>query len=107
MVDSASLESLLSFLKGSPWSGRIYRVMLNDYPPDRENTQGARWNPPDIAAIYTCLEPAVCNSEVEYGLSRRSLPIKAGLRKRPARLRCGSQTPLDEISSCGTCRLNP
>jgi hypothetical protein len=22
----------------------VFRVMLNDYPPDRENTQGARWN---------------------------------------------------------------
>jgi RES domain-containing protein len=55
--------------------------MLNDYPPDRENTQGARWNPPDIAAIYTCLEPKVCIAEVEYGLSRQSRPIKPGLRK--------------------------
>ena len=59
----------------------MFRVMLNDYPPDRENTQGARWNPPDIPAIYTCLEPAVCIAEVEYGLARQSRPIKPDLRK--------------------------
>lgn len=81
MSDRTSLESILGSLAGSVWDGRVYRVMLNDYPPDRENTQGARWNPPDIAAIYTCLEPAVCIAEVEYGLARQSRPVKAGLRK--------------------------
>jgi RES domain-containing protein len=55
--------------------------MLNDYPPDRENTLGARWNPPDVAAIYTCLEPAVCIAEVEYGLARQSRPVRPDLRK--------------------------
>ena len=55
--------------------------MLNDYPPDRENTQGARWNPPDTAAIYTCLQPEVCIAEVEYGLARQSRPVKSDLRK--------------------------
>jgi hypothetical protein len=58
MVDGSSLENILASLQSSPWSGKVYRVMLNDYPPDRENTQGARWNPPDVAAIYTCLEPS-------------------------------------------------
>jgi hypothetical protein len=51
MADRSSLDSILASLKSSTWSGWVFRVMLNDYPPDRENTQGARWNPPDIAAI--------------------------------------------------------
>lgn len=59
----------------------MFRVMLNDSPPERENTGGARWNPPDTAAIYTCLAPAVCIAEVEYGLARQSRPVKPGLRK--------------------------
>jgi RES domain-containing protein len=81
MVDRTSLESILSSLKGRPWSGRVFRVMLNDYPPDRENTQGARWNPPETAAIYSCLDAAVCIAEVEYGLARQSRPVKPTLRK--------------------------
>jgi RES domain-containing protein len=40
-----------------------------------------RANPPDIAAIYTCLKPAVCIAEVEYGLARQPRPVKPGLRK--------------------------
>jgi RES domain-containing protein len=53
--------------------------MLNDYPPDRENIQGARWNPPDVAAIYACFEPAVCIAEVEYNLARQPRPVKRDL----------------------------
>jgi RES domain-containing protein len=81
MIDRGSLEGILADLVGSVWSGRVFRVMLNDYPPDRENTLGARWNPPDVAAIYACLEPSVCIAEVEYGLSRQSRPVRPDLRK--------------------------
>lgn len=81
MADRRSLEDIFASAKTSAWSGRAFRVMLNDYPPDRENTQGARWNPPDTPAIYTCLEPAVCIAEVEYGLARPPRPLRPDLRK--------------------------
>jgi RES domain-containing protein len=81
MAEGSSLENILASLQSSMWGGQVFRVMLNDYPPDRENTQGARWNPPDVAAIYTCLEPAVCIAEVEYGLARQSRPVRPDLRK--------------------------
>ncbi len=81
MAGATSLENVLASLQSSAWSGRVYRVMLNDYPPDRENTQGARWNPPDVAAIYTCFEPAVCIAEIEYSLARQPRPVKRDLRK--------------------------
>src|SRR5271163_4293825 len=81
MAGATSLENALASLLGAAWSGRIYRVMLNDYPPDRENIQGARWNPPDVAAIYACFEPAVCIAEVEYNLARQPRPVKRDLRK--------------------------
>jgi len=41
MAGATSLENALASLQGAAWRGRIYRVMLNDYPPDRENIQGA------------------------------------------------------------------
>jgi RES domain-containing protein len=79
MAGATSLENALASLQSSAWSGSVYRVMLNDYPPDRENTQGARWNPPDVAAIYTCFEPAVCIAEIEYSLARQPRPVKRDL----------------------------
>jgi RES domain-containing protein len=81
MAGATSLENALASLQSISWSGRVFRVMLNDYPPDRENTQGARWNPPDVAAIYTCFEPAVCIAEIEYSLARQPRPVKRDLRK--------------------------
>jgi RES domain-containing protein len=95
VVDQRSLESILVSLKGSPWTGHAFRVMLNEYPPDRENTQGARWNPPDIAAIYTCLDSEVCIAEVEYGLGRQSRPVKPGLRKTLYRLAISLSSVVD------------
>jgi RES domain-containing protein len=81
MAGATSLENALASLQSIAWSGRVFRVMLNDYPPDRENTQGARWNPTDVAAIYTCFEPAVCIAEIEYSLARQPRPVKRDLRK--------------------------
>jgi RES domain-containing protein len=81
VADRISLEDILSSLKGGPWSGRIYRVMLGDFPPDRENVLGARWNPPEVAAIYACLEPEICIAEVDYNLARQPRPVKNTLKK--------------------------
>jgi RES domain-containing protein len=43
--------------------------MFASYPPDRENRLGARWNPPDVPAIYTSLSQDTVLAEVEYQLS--------------------------------------
>jgi RES domain-containing protein len=77
----ASLEEILASLERRAWSGRVFRVTLGDYPPDRENTLGARWNPPDIAAIYLSLAAETAVSEVEYNLKRQPRRVKPALRK--------------------------
>lgn len=81
MIENVTLEGILASLRSVPWRGRVFRVMLNDNPPERENIRGARWNPPDTAAIYTCLDQRICIAEVEYGLARQPRPAKSGLRK--------------------------
>lgn len=81
MVEKEGVASILGTLRSAPWQGRVFRVMLNDYPPQRENTWGARWNPPGTAAIYTCLDSKICIAEVEYALARQPRPVKPGLRK--------------------------
>lgn len=81
MVDRGTLEDIIGSLKSAPWDGRVFRVMLGEYPPDRENNQGARWNPPDVAAIYTSRKCHTCIAEVEYHLARQSRPVRADLKK--------------------------
>ena len=95
MVGSSSLESILASLDTAPWSGRVFRFMLGDSPLDRENSHGARWNPPDIAAIYTCLEESTCIDEVEYNLAQQPRPIKPGLRKTPYEIEVALTSTVD------------
>lgn len=58
----------------------VYRHMLADIPPDRANTRGARWNPPDIAAIYTSFERETALAEAEYYLSLNTPPLRFAVR---------------------------
>ena len=55
--------------------------MLGDYPPDRENTVGARWNPKDVPAIYVSESADTAIAEVNYRLSLQSRPVKKDLRR--------------------------
>lgn len=47
----------------------MFRHMFADYPPTRANTLGARWNPPDVAAIYTSVARDAALAEAEYHIS--------------------------------------
>lgn len=55
MVYPPELLDRLQAITPTPWSGQAFRHMFGDYPPDAENTRGARWNPQGVAAIYTSL----------------------------------------------------
>jgi RES domain-containing protein len=81
VAEHEEVANVLGSLKSSSWSGTVYRMMLGENPPDRENTQGARWNPPDLAAIYTSLKPETAIAEVEYNLARQPRPVRPDLRK--------------------------
>jgi RES domain-containing protein len=81
MAHGASLEEILATLKRRAWSGRVFRLMLEDYPPHRENTLGARWNPSDLAAIYVSLAAETAVAEIEYNLKRQPRRVNPRLRK--------------------------
>lgn len=68
IYDPAILD-ILQGLQAREWRGTVYRHMLANYPPDRDNTRGARWNPPGTAARYTSLEKETALAEAEYLLS--------------------------------------
>ena len=53
MANGLVAADILEQVSPERFAGVVYRVMINDYPPDKENTVGARWNPKDTAAIYT------------------------------------------------------
>ena len=44
----------------------MFRHMFANYSPDKENMSGARWNAPEVPAIYTCLSREVVLAEAEH-----------------------------------------
>ena len=54
----------------------VFRHMLADVAPSRINTRGARWNPPDVGAIYTSLSRATALAEANYHLSLQTPPLR-------------------------------
>jgi len=50
------------------WQGRAWRHMFNNYTPDRVNTNGARWNPPGVGAIYTSFDRATALAEGQHAV---------------------------------------
>lgn len=77
MLYSRELLEKLDKFTAAPWSGVVYRFMLGEYPPDRENTRGARWNPVGVAAIYTSLSRDVALAEGERLIAVQGTPPTA------------------------------
>jgi len=63
--DDKLLEAI-SRLRPEKWEGEVFRHMFANYSPENENTSGARWNVPEVPAIYTCLSREVVLAEAEY-----------------------------------------
>ncbi len=93
--DDALIERIEQFNPG-PWSGIVFRHCWQNYPPDRVNIRGARWNPPDVQAIYTSIERSVCLAEIEYQISLQ--PLKPSAKRTLYRL----QVSLNEVLDLGS-----
>jgi RES domain-containing protein len=75
MIFERQTIEALERLQTSPWEGTVFRHMLAEFEPDRENVKGARWNPPECPAIYTSLERKTCIAEADYHLGLQPVPI--------------------------------
>ena len=93
MAHSRELLQALEQRKPRPWRGIVYRHMFADYPPERENTLGARWNPPDVPAIYTSLARETVLAEAEYQINME--PRRPLVRRTVYRIQVSLQSVLD------------
>jgi len=82
------LETLAN-ITARPWEGEVFRHMFADISPDHENTQGARWNPPQVPAIYASLARSVVIAESDYQIAMqpRRPPAKRTVYRIAVRLR--------------------
>jgi RES domain-containing protein len=79
VIYDRELLAKLDQLGANPWRGEVFRHMFGDYPPERENQRGARWNPPETPAIYTSVTRDVALAEAEFHISLQ--PIRPRARR--------------------------
>lgn len=78
MFYTSALLDEIERVGSSPLQGAtVFRHMLGDNPPSHINTRGARWNPPDVAAIYLSFARDTALAEADYYLSLQTPPIRA------------------------------
>lgn len=69
MALSRELLEYLQSLEPAPFSGSVYRHMFGERSPTLENSSGARWNPPGVAAIYASLERETVIAEGDHAIA--------------------------------------
>ena len=77
MIYQPEMLDILQSAAASAWDGIVYRHMFASQPPTRANTGGARWNEPNLAAIYASCERETALAEAEYYISLQPLRPRA------------------------------
>jgi RES domain-containing protein len=83
----------LQAVEPQAWAGTVFRHMWGSYPPDRENTQGGRWNPRDVAAIYTSCDRSGVLAEAEHQIAMQ--PVRPRARRTIYEVRIALTATLD------------
>lgn len=66
MIYDREILEALEDLSAMPFEGIVFRHMFFGFLPDRENSRGARWNPPETPAIYTSMDRETAIAEADY-----------------------------------------
>lgn len=74
MVHDPRLLDALEQFGAKAWEGKVFRHVLGSYAPDLANVRGARWNPPEVSALYVSLEEETARAEGDRVLAVQSVP---------------------------------
>ena len=77
MIYDRQIIDALEKLRPAPWKGIVFRHMFGNFPPERENVRGARWNPPETPAIYASLNRETAIAEADYYVNLQPLRPRA------------------------------
>ena len=102
VFDRETIRALEQFTP-VPWEGIVFRHMFADFPPERENVRGARWNPPQIPAIYTSVGRETAIAEADYYIGLQ--PIKPRARRIVYRIQVTLASVLDLSGSPALSKL--
>jgi RES domain-containing protein len=89
----AVVAARLADLEVRPWSGEVWRHMFADNPPEKRNVRGARWNPPEVEALYVSLDAQTALAEAEHLIE--SQPLRPIARRTLYRLQIALAAVVD------------
>lgn len=58
------------------WRGKAYRQVFEGTDVLRANIRGARWNPPEVEALYCSLQSRTAAAEIDHLINRQPVPIR-------------------------------
>lgn len=90
----------------SEWTGIVYRHTFGALKPERENTRGARWNPPETRAIYACLARETAIAEGDYYMTLQPVRPSATRRLHKISVRLGRVIDLSSWDALKTFGIN-
>jgi RES domain-containing protein len=90
---ASDLLKLLEKLDSHAWDGFAWRHMFGDNHPSRQNTLGARWNPPAVPAIYCSLDRAIALAEGEHAIAVQ--PLRPTVKRTMYKLHVHLERMLD------------
>ena len=93
MVFDRETVEALERIKPASWEGIVFRHMFASFPPERENTRGARWNPAETSAIYASLDRDVVIAEADYYIGLQ--PVRPRARRVVYRIKVALNSVLD------------
>ncbi len=93
MIHRPALLDALEHASSVSLETTAWRHMLGRHLPDVENTRGARWNPPGVAAIYLSLERDGAIAEGDHALAVQ--PVGPRVRRRIYRVELTLANVLD------------
>lgn len=104
MIYPPELLDALERFPAEPLRTRAWRHMFGSYPPERENTSGARWNPRGVAAVYLSLTREGAIAEGDHAVAAQPRPPRVTRVVYEVELDLGQVTDLcldDRIAQVG------
>jgi RES domain-containing protein len=88
MIFDQPILDALEQIQFETWEGDVWRVVVGDRDPLLANRTGARWNPPDTAALYASLDRTTVLAEMDHLRNLQTPPVKRSVyRLHQIRLR--------------------
>lgn len=77
---SEEVLAVLAELATQEWRGEVWRHTFADYPADKTNLRGARWNPAGVEALYASLSRRTAIAEAQHQLDVQPMRPTAARR---------------------------